>query len=251
MFSLAENGRAATNAELSERVRLHPTTTFRMLESLKVQGLVRQLPDASYDLGPAALDLGNAFLRRISISRHANDIAEALSVAVDETASVGVLDEGKVLYVAVANGQSHLGIQSVPFGRHPIYCTALGKALVSESPWEETAEILKRGPMERLTTRTITSPEEYRIELGRTKERGYAIDDQERTPGVICIAAPIRDFSGRIVAALSMSGADFRILGRGIDACAEAVCEVAEKASERLGYSQAASAATKTARGPS
>jgi IclR family acetate operon transcriptional repressor len=240
LIALAELGRGASNAELAELVGLHPTTSLRMLESLASRQLVRPLPDGGYDLGPRALDIGNAFVRRLSIARHANEIAQGLSDQVGETASVGVLDEGRVLYVAITNGQSDLGIQSVPFGRHPLYCTALGKALIAHLPWAEAERLLQLLPMERLTAGTITSLEALRRALELTRRRGWAIDDGERTAGVTCIAAPIRDFSGRVVAALSISGADFRLAARGIDKLAATVVAAAESASARLGAGPAA-----------
>src|SRR5258708_12569129 len=185
LIAVADLGRAASNAELSALVRLHPTTTLRMLESLASRQLLRQLPDGTYDLGTRTLDIGNAFLRRISISRYANEIAQMLSDQVEETASVGVLDEAHVLYIAIAHGQADLGIQSVPFGRHPLYCTALGKALIADLPWPEAEHLIRRLPMEKLTASTITEIEALRQTLDVSRVRGWAIDDQERTPGVV------------------------------------------------------------------
>jgi IclR family transcriptional regulator, KDG regulon repressor len=217
LIAVAEFGRAASNAEISEIVDLHPTTTLRMLETLASRQLLRQLADGTYELGARTLDVGTAFLRRISISRHASEIVQMLADRVEETASVGVLDDGRVLYIAIADGQADLGIQSVPFGRHPLYCTALGKALIADLSWEDAQEMVRRLPMEKLTTKTIVSLDALQKDLALTRKRGWAIDDRERTPGVICIAAPIHDFSGRVVAAVSISGPDFRIVNRGIE----------------------------------
>jgi IclR family KDG regulon transcriptional repressor len=206
-----------------------------MLGSLVSRQFLRQHPDGSYDLGSRVLDIGSAFIRRLSISRHANEIAQALADEVKETASVGILDEGCVLYIAIAHGQADLGIQSVPFTRHPLYCTALGKALVGELLWSEVEELMLRTPMEKLTANTITDLEALKKEIKLSHRRGWAVDNRERTPGVICIAAPIRDFSSRIVAAVSISGPDFRIAGRGVEKLAGIVSEAAQRASERLG----------------
>lgn len=235
LIAIADLGRTATNAELSERVGLHPTTTLRMLGSLVARQFLRQLPDGTYDLGSRALDIGNAFVRRISISRHANEIAQMLADEVKETASVGILDEGSVLYIAIAHGQPDLGIQSMPFGRHPLYCTALGKALIAELPWPEAEEMIRRTPMERLTANTIINLEALKRDIKLTHSRGWAVDDRERTSGVICIAAPIRDYSSRIVAAVSISGPDFRISQRGVEKLANTVRQAGQHASELLG----------------
>ena len=236
LIALADLGRAATNAELSDLVGLHPATTLRMLGSLASRQFLRQYPDGSYDLGSRVLDIGSAFIRRLSISRHANEIAQALADDVKETSSVGILDEGCVLYIAIAHGQADLGIQSVPFARHPVYCTALGKALLGELPWSEVEEMVQRTPMEKLTANTITDLEALKKDIKLSHRRGWAMDNCERTPGVICIAAPIRDFSSRIVAAVSISGPDFRIARRGVGKLTDIVREAGQRASERLGF---------------
>jgi DNA-binding IclR family transcriptional regulator len=235
LIALGEAGRAATNLELSALVGLHPTTTLRMLETLRSRGLVRQLADASYEVGPRALDLGNAFLRRLSISRFAVEIAEELAAAASETASVGVLDEGRVLYVAIAQGQENLGIQSVPYARHPVHCTALGKTMLAALPWDEASRILALHPRERLTQNTLVELGALRQELEKTASRGYAVDREERTAGVTCIAAPIRDHLGHVAAALSVAGSTFRLRKQGVDKLARLVMEAAAAASERLG----------------
>lgn len=236
LIELANLGRAATNAELSERVGLHPATTLRMLGSLVSRQFLRQLPDGTYDLSSRVLDIGSAFIRRMSISRHANEIAQALADEVGETASIGILDNGCVLYIAIAHGQADLGILSVPFARQPIYCTALGKAVVADLSWSEVEPMLVHAPMEKLTSNTITDIAGMRKEIELTRRRGWAVDDRERTPGVICIAAPIRDFSSRVVAAISISGAEFRIKRRGVENLAEIVRKAGTQASERLGF---------------
>jgi DNA-binding IclR family transcriptional regulator len=235
LIAVADLGRAATNAELAERVGLHPTTTLRMLGSLVSRQFLRQHPDGSYDLGSRVLDISSAFIRRLSISHHANEIAQALADEVKETASIGILDDGCVLYIAIAHGQADLGIQSVPFTRHPLYCTALGKALIGDLSWPEAEKLIQRAPMEKLTANTITDLETLKREIKLSQRRGWTVDNRERTSGIICIAAPIRDFSSRIVAAVSISGADFRISTRGIDKLADVVRQAAQRASERLG----------------
>jgi IclR family acetate operon transcriptional repressor len=243
LIALGEAGRAATNLELSMLVGLHPTTTLRMLETLRSRGLVRQLGDASYEVGPRALDIGNAFLRRLSISRFAHEIVEELSATVNETASVGVLDEGRVLYVAIAQGQQDLGIQSVPFARHPVHCTALGKAMLAALPWDEASRILALQPRERLTQNTLVDLIALRQELEKSASRGYAVDREERTAGVTCIAAPIRDHLGHAAAAVSVAGSTFRLRQQGIEKLARLVIAAAAAASERLGATSAAAPA--------
>lgn len=235
LLALSASDEPLSAVGLARRVGLHPTTTLRMLESLRSRGMVRTLGGGAYELGPRVMDLSHAFLRRLSISRHANELAEELARRTGETASVGVLDDGRVLYIAIAHGQSELGIQALAFARHPLHCTALGKVLLAELPWDQAAAILARHPLDRMTPKTQVEPAALRAELERCAARGWGQDDEERVAGVRCLAAPIRDHSGAVVAAISVSGPAFRIARHGVEAVAAAVMAMAAEASARLG----------------
>jgi DNA-binding IclR family transcriptional regulator len=221
-------------ATLARYVGLHPTTAFRYLESLKARGLVRHRK-GGYELGSPVFELASTYLRGLSVWSSAQELAERLATTANETASLGVLDNGQVLYIAIAHGQRELGIQSSPGTRHPAYCTALGKAMLSELAWPEVEAILAAHPPVRLTARTLVEPDTLGADLASIRGRGYALDDEERTPGVICIGAPIRDHSGGVVAAISISGPAFRIHERGVDEMAQLVIGAAAEASSRLG----------------
>jgi DNA-binding IclR family transcriptional regulator len=225
-------------ADVAEGTGLNPSTAFRLLESMRARGFVRQADGGSgYQLGSRVVDLGSAFLRSVSIWDYARDLADQLAEDVGETASVGVLDQGQVLYIAIAiaRGQRELGIQSQSGTRHPVYCTALGKVFLADLPWAEAAAILDAEPMVGLTPSTIVEKAAMREELETIRSRGYAVDDEERNPHVVCIAAPITDHTGRSVAAVSISGPAFRIREQGIANVARRVTERAAEASTRMG----------------
>lgn len=232
---VAESAEPLSSVSLARKVGLHPTTTIRMLESLKARGMVRQRPDGLYELGSRVMDLSHAYLRRLSIAADANELAEELARRTNETASVGVLDDGQVLYIAIAHGQSEIGIQSSAFARHPLHCTALGKAMLAQLPWPEAAAMLARWPMTRLTANTRADPDSLRADLAQIAARGYSIDDEERVAGVRCIGAPIRDHRGVAVAAISISGPAFRVSRERVEEFARKVIAVADEASVRLG----------------
>ena len=127
-----------------------------------------------------------------------------------------MLVDGEVLYLAIAHAKHELGIQSLAGGRHPAHCTALGKVLLAHLPWEDVVAILEAHPPARLTPATFVDEEELRVELAEVARQGYAVDAEERTPGVVCIAAPVRDLTGRVVAAISISGPRLRLPSRRI-----------------------------------
>jgi IclR family acetate operon transcriptional repressor len=234
MAALGRAREPMTLAAVARQVGMHPTTTLRMLESLRVRKMVR-CDGGRYEVGPATLELGRSFLGQISISRFAHEAVEALAARVDETASVGVLDEGQVLYVAIAHGQRELGIESVLYARHPLYCTALGKALLAGLPPQQVQALLGPSPFERLTPNTITDAGRWQADLAKVTALGYALDDEERRLGVLCIGAPVRDHEGKVVAAISVSGPAFRMRRVGVGQLAQAVIEAAAMTGEKLG----------------
>jgi DNA-binding IclR family transcriptional regulator len=226
---------SANLADLAAEAGLNPSTAFRLLESMRARGFVRQGEGSGYQLGSRVVDLGSAYLRSVSIWDDARDLAEQLSEDVGETASVGVLDQAQVLYIAIARAQRELGIQSQAGTRHPTYCTALGKVFLADLSAEEAAEVLGSQPMLRLTPSTITSHAGMDKELEMVRARGYAVDDEERNVHVVCIAAPIKDHTGRCVAAVSISGPAFRIHEHGVEKLAQRVIAHASEASTRMG----------------
>ena len=233
--SVAESPGPTDLSDLARQTGLPASTAFRYLESMRQRGFIRQTQSGNYKLGARLFELGSTFTRGVSLWEHAHEIARDLAARAKETASVGILDDGRILYIAIANAQRELGIQSSPGTRHPAHCTALGKAILASMPWPAVEALLDRHPPERLTRKTITERGALRRELEVTAKRGYSVDDEERAPGVICIGAGIRDFSGAIAGAISISGPKFRLAARKLESYAALVRASADDASSRLG----------------
>lgn len=239
MVLATQNGPVAL-ADLARATGLNQSTSFRLLESMRSRGFVRQHSGGNgYQLGSVVVDLGSAFLRSVSIWDHARDAAEQLAEEIAETASVGVLDRSQVLYIAIARGQRELGIQSQSGTRHPAYCTALGKMLMADLTWDEAERILDSEPMLRHTPTTIVDKPAMRAELENVRARGYSVDDEERNAHVVCIAAPVTDHTGRTVAAVSVSGPSFRMREHGVANVADRVTACAAEVSARMGSPKA------------
>ena len=233
---------------LAGQVGLPVSTAFRLLETLRSGDMVRVSRDG-YTVGAKSFQLSGAFLRTVSVWSHATELAERLAATVGETASVGILEDHEYLYIAIAQGQHELGIQSVAGTRHPAYATALGKVLLARLPWSEVEQNFRTHPPERLTQRSITDAVAFRTELERVAREGYAVDDEERQPGVTCVAAPIRVDRGEVVAAISISGPTDRIKENGIRDMAQVVTAQASEASQLLGLPGHAGGSSPTAPG--
>jgi DNA-binding IclR family transcriptional regulator len=225
---------------LARAAGLHVSTVFRILQTLKLRNFVVEAPGALYKIGPRAFEVGTSFLRNTSLQSEGQQIAERLAAETGETASVGILDSDEVLYLAIAHGQRELGIQSNVGTRHPLYCTALGKVLLAGLAWPDARKLLARIDRRQLTENTITDVDRLGDELRKVAAQGYALDAEERIHGVRAVAAPMRDPSGRVAAAISAAGPAFRITGDNLEDLKSRVPKLAAEYSGRLGYASSA-----------
>jgi DNA-binding IclR family transcriptional regulator len=221
---------------LARGTDLHVSTVFRILQTLKLRNFVVEAPGGLYRIGSKAFEVGSSFLRSTSLQSEGQVIVERLSEATGETASLGILDSDEVLYLAIANGQRELGIQSNVGTRHPLYCTALGKVLLAGLDWPDAQALLSRVERVQMTPNTITDIGRLQKELLKVAGQGYALDEEERALGIHAVAAPVRDHSGRVVAAISTAGPAFRISGANLESLIRHVQALASEFSQRLGY---------------
>jgi DNA-binding IclR family transcriptional regulator len=221
---------------LARGAQLHVSTVFRILQTLRLRNFVVEAPGGLYRVGPKAFEVGSSFLRSTSLQSEGQTIVERLSAETGETASLGILDSDEVFYLAIAHGQRELGIQSNVGTRHPVYCTALGKVLMADLDWPEAKALLSRIERTRMTINTIVNIGRLREEFLKVGSQGYALDAEERTIGVRAVGAPVRDHSGRVVAAISAAGPAFRIAGASHELLIGQVQKFAAEFSQRLGY---------------
>jgi DNA-binding IclR family transcriptional regulator len=233
-FSLQEPRLPLT--DIARKVELPLSTTHRILTTLRAVGIVEQEGDRDhYRLGLKLLELGSMVLANMEVHREALPCIEELVRETGETVHLGVFDGSQV--VSIEKMDSPHGLASnVTIGKAaPAYCTGVGKALLAFQP-AEVVDRLCHAQLTAYTPQTLTDPEKLRKELAQVRAQGYAVDNMEHQADVRCVAAPIRDHSGRVVASLSVSGPATRIAKGRIPALAARVREVAAKLSARLGY---------------
>ncbi len=225
-----------TLAELSKRLSVPKSTLFRLLQVLEAEDFVEQDARGRWRLGLAAFEVGSVYTQQLSFTAAAQPAIERLAAECGETASLAVLADGEVVYIAIVRGQREIGIQSNVGARHPVHCTALGKVLLAYRPAEEVRDMLVQHGMPRHTERTITTVEAFEGALTQVRKLGYAVDDEERAYNIRCVAAPIRDRHGDVIAALSASGPAFRLDELTLDRMRGHVVAAASAVSQRLGY---------------
>ena len=227
--------------ELVGLTGLHKSTLYRLLGAMRAYGLVELDESTStYHLGLKLFELGSLAITRIGIEKHAHPILEKLAEQTGETAHLCVLDGRDVVYVAKVESRQTLRIPSAVGQRNPAYCTGVGKVLLAHLGEERLAQYLAETTLNPFTRKTITSRRDLRAALQLIREQGYGVDDQEREEGVRCVAAPVRDHSGRVSAAISIAGPSMRVTKERLPELARNVIAAANTISAREGFQRAA-----------
>ncbi len=223
-------------SELSRRLGLGKSTVHRLCATLEHRGyLVRDPHTGRYRLSLRLFQIGSAALSELDLPRRALPALEALAAAVEETVHLAVLDGDEIVFIAKVDSPHPLRLYSQVGRRSPAHCTALGKVLLAHAAPEVRSRILAR-PLRRYTATTITDPAMLERTLEDVRRRGYAVDDQEFEEGIRCVAAPVRDYTGRVVAALSVSAPAARLPRARFPALAEHVIAAAGQVSHALGH---------------
>ena len=234
---LLQKGSSMNMIELSEKLGFYPSTIHRILDTLKHWGYVEQDSHTQkYQLGLKALELGMAKLHQMDLVREATPYLKELVNQCYETVHLGVLEEGEVLYLAKEESSQTIRMISYVGKRAPLHCTALGKVLLAYLSTEERKKILGGKVLPRLTENTITDKKELEKELNKIQKQGFALDDEENEKDVCCIAAPIKNYQGKTIAAISISSLVYRTDINKENHLKEALIETSKKISKRLGY---------------
>jgi len=203
---LAESAEGLTAIELAERIGVHKTSTYRYINSLLDMGYIQSDGDGSYHLGNKILELGSQKLRRMPLRETAHPFLVKLSADTQKTVHLCVLDGHHVIYIDKIESHRTLPIMSRIGSRAPAYCTGVGKALLSGLPTDQVVSLLRETTLEKRTPNTITDPIKLLEEIKLTAERGYAVDNGEHEAGIKCFAAPIKEYGGDVVGAVSLTG---------------------------------------------
>lgn len=236
---LSKEGSSVGIAELSSRLSMSVSTVHRILDTLKFWGYVDQDPETqAYTLGLKLVELGMAKLHQIDWLKESAPLVRGLRDSTGETVHVSVLADGEVLCLMKEESPRTIKMSSYIGKRGPLHCTASGKVLLAHLPREERESIIGNKGLPRFTPTTIVEKDELERELEKIRGQGFAVDRGEHEEEVHCIAAPIRNYLGEVIAALSVSGPSFRIHAENPDPLlVRMVVSTAQRISEQLGYS--------------
>lgn len=225
--------------EISKMLVLPKSSVHEILSTLLSEGLLEKDHDLNtYHLGLKLFELGISAQKKLEIKRIATSFIRRLNEILDETVHLTVLDKDEVLYIECFESTKRLRTYSVIGVKAPLYCTAVGKAMLAYLPSDDIDRIISGMNFEKFTEHTLTTPADLKHDLDMIRSRGYALDHMEHEDWVRCVAAPIRNHEGRVFASISVSGPVQRMPQEKDGEIALLLLDQTNEISRRLGYKE-------------
>ena len=247
--AIAQRDSGMTNSEISRRLSIPKSSASYILRTLENRGyLRRERGTGKYKLGSRPQPR-SAELRRVLASGMLPCPSLDASVELTGlTAHLAVLDNGEAVYLERAESPGFIRIDTWIGRRLDVHSTAVGKALVAFLPQTEVEEIVNERGLKKRTPRTITANAKFLRELGKVRDQGYAIDDEENNLGARCLAAPVLDNFGKAVAAVGVGGTTGQMDKPALGKARKAVKEAAREIADQIGYRKTSSVRTRVQR---
>jgi DNA-binding IclR family transcriptional regulator len=226
-------------AQVAASLQLHKSTAHRFLMVLERHRMVERTGTGKFRLGLRLFDFGNRAIEQYDLRDRAQPHLRRLVAETEETAHLCILEAARVIYIDKIEPARSVRMITRIGASNPVHCTSVGKAILAFLPEDRANEVIKRTRFERFTHRTVATAEALRVEMEKTRRRGYAIDDEELEEGLRCIAVPLLDAQRLPVAAVSISGPSFRVTAQKLPTIANHLLQCVRGISADMGYSSA------------
>ena len=222
--------------EAAGKLKIAKSSTHDLMSSLAKLGFLNKTEDSRYRLGWRLVTLSETLLATTELRKEAHPVIEDLAVEYQETIHLAILDDTQAVYVDKFEGRQAVRVELTSLGaRLYAHCSALGKVLLAYQEENEVKRIIQAAGLPRFTDNTITDEDDLMQNLVKIRKQGFAYDLEEILPDLCCVAAPVYDYTGNVIAAISMSVPAFRFRRSQADFC-DGVMRAAKKISKRLGY---------------
>jgi IclR family acetate operon transcriptional repressor len=212
MKAIAAKSEGTTLTDIARVTNLATSTAHRLLTTLQQDRFVQFNTDsARWEIGVGAYTIGSAFLNVRNIAKGARPLLRRLMEESGETVNLAILSDDMAVYMEQVESRQTVRAICKPGGRVALHSTSLGKSMLAAMRPEEVARILDTRGMTRLTRKTIDTPNQLALHLNKVRAVGYAIDDEEHTPGLRCVAAAVLNEHGEPIGAISISGPAIRV----------------------------------------
>lgn len=212
VLKIVAQGNGMSLTEIAATGDQSPATVYRILITLRKHAMV-DFEEASqlWHVGTGAFRIGSSFLRRTRLLEQSRPVMERLMIETGETANLAIIDHGEVIFISQIETHEPIRAFFRPGTRGPVHASGIGKAILAYQSLEQLKLVTGKDRLNSYTPNTITEEKALARELGRIKKLGWAVDDEERTPGMRCIAAPIFNQFGEAIAGISISGPSVRL----------------------------------------
>ena len=223
--------------QISQDLGLNKSTTHSLITTLERMGYVEQDQETSkYSLGLKLFELGQVVHANMDLRNIAMPFLRELAQKFGETVHLAILSKDEVVYIDKVDTLRSIRIGSQIGGRNAAYCTGVGKVLLAGLTDKELGSLLVHMKLEKLTSNTIVDKEELLKHLVSIRKNGFAMDQEEIEVGLTCVAAPIKNHRGKVIASISVSGPSSRMQVDVFDLMTKDVMDTAVQISRRLGY---------------
>lgn len=241
--AISKSSAGLSNSELARKLKIPKSSASYILRALEGGGYLRREPTGKYRLGLSLLSLSSRAMEGLDVREVALPILHHLVERSGLTAHLAVLDHGQAVYIAKEDAPGFVKMNTWPGRRMNLHSTSVGKALLAHLPEEEIQRILEKG-LKKWTPHTLAVPARLLADLEHVRKRGYAVDEQESTVGIRCVAAPIFSAHG-VTASIGVTGTITQFHASDVHRFAEMVKDAARRISLQLGWSAPHAAAAR------
>ena len=236
VFEYLSEAQGKTLSALASDMDQSPATVYRILITLEGRGLVEfDAEEQVWHIGPQAFVIGARFLRRTSLLDRARPILRKLMHETGETANLGSVQNGRVLFLSQIETHETIRAFFPPGTLSPMHSSGIGKALLAHMDEDHLDRTLRDQTLESFTKHTITEIAALKADLKASRAQGFALDNEEKNIGMRCIAAPVFDMTSEAIAGISVSGPTSRVGPNQISAFSQPVIEAAEQLTRAIG----------------
>jgi IclR family pca regulon transcriptional regulator len=237
---LSESSTPLNLSEISRKIQLSKSTVQRLTYTLHKLGFLdRDEETKKFRLGPKSILLGLSMIRNLDLRKIAFPYLDRTSKEIGETVNLAILDGSEIVYVERIKTEQILNINLQVGSRLPFYCTSMGKAMLAFLSEKRLEEVLRKMELNSLTPYTIKSKMDLRKELKRVREKGFSTNNEELSVGLRSVAAPVRNFTGEVIAAVNIAVPSARVSLKELETIfAKKVKETSDQISFSLGYEE-------------
>ncbi|MDR2655497.1 MAG: IclR family transcriptional regulator [Oscillospiraceae bacterium] len=233
---MSQSNEAKGPTDVAAATGLNKSTVYRLLSSMAAQGYVEKNADGTYNIGIKLVEIISTYINNLELQTEARPFLNELHNELGLIVHLGILDNAEVIYVEKVDIVRNIRLYAQIGMRVPAYCSSLGKCMLACLSGDELEYLLSQSKLKRYTPNTITSVRELKAHLREVRYQGWAMDNEEYIIGNRCIGAPVYDYRGEIIAAVSASGPVSLVSDERVPEIISRVCQTASQISRRLCY---------------